>query len=107
MSALLVVLSLGVWPALWFCGAVMLGKLRHGGSTLARAAAWCLAPALGLALWSLPLVLSAYFGVFYPALWGALGWLVSLALVLRARPRGALGARMARGFGVGLVALML
>lgn len=44
---------------------------------------WVLAPAVGLVLWTLPMLLAGAFGVYRPWIFGLAGWLLTIVLVLR------------------------
>src|SRR5688572_2164538 len=88
-------LTLGIVPAVWLSGYFVLMRASRGACLpMAPGVTLCLVPAISIPLWSLGMAASAYFGVFRPAVWGAIGWLVSVPLLLAIKrgPRQ-LGAR--------------
>jgi 4-amino-4-deoxy-L-arabinose transferase-like glycosyltransferase len=79
------VLTLGIVPALWLSGYVLLAAFnRRTRIPVAGLTVWCLAPAISFPIWSLAMALSAYLGVFHAPTWGALGWIACLALAPQA-----------------------
>jgi 4-amino-4-deoxy-L-arabinose transferase-like glycosyltransferase len=111
MWLLLRLLAFGIFPAVWLSGYALLGRLAAGGKLpVSPATALCLAPGVGMPVWSLAMALSAQWGLFHASIWGALGWIACLplgALALRQRRvwqrqslvRGlVLGAILASGF---------
>lgn len=75
----------GIWPALpatgfWCC----LEPLGVGGSRRwSPVARWGVASAVGLAVWSLPMLLAAELGFYRAWVMGLVGWAVVLAWLLR------------------------
>ncbi|HUG48947.1 MAG TPA: glycosyltransferase family 39 protein, partial [Candidatus Limnocylindria bacterium] len=75
-------LSTGVFVALPLTGVALLGALRRPIPSVCKPALWL---AVGLAAWSLPLMLSLTLGVYRPEILGAAGWITALLLLLRGR----------------------
>jgi hypothetical protein len=92
VNFLLSFLTLGILPALWLSGYVLLGRLSRGnGLPLARSVVWCLAPAVSLPAWSLAMTASACLGVFHAPTWGAIGWITCIPLLPVLRRQRKLG----------------
>lgn len=60
---------------------------------------WVLAPAVGLALWTLPMLLAGAFDLYRPWLFGLAGWLLTVALGRRISWRNELGCVRLSGSG--------
>lgn len=79
-------LTLGIVPAVWLSGYVMLMRASRGiRLPMAPSVTVSLAPAISIPFWSLGMAVSAYIGMFRPVVWGCLGWLVSIPLLLALR----------------------
>lgn len=95
MSALSQVAALGLWPALPMTGYWLYARRR--GQTVdapypskdseSSVGAFSLQTAIGVAVWSLPLLLLAEAGVYNAAVVGLLGWLVTVAGAVLLWPR--------------------
>jgi hypothetical protein len=82
-----VLASAGVFVAVPLTGWLALGRVTMPVPAIARPSLWVSA---GLAIWSVPLLLSLVLGVYRPELIGGAGWVVAAVIVARrgvARPR--------------------
>jgi hypothetical protein len=106
MWLVLRLLVFGIFPAVWLSGYALLGRLAAAGKRpLSPATAFCVAPGVGMPVWSLAMALSAKAGLFQPSAWGALGWIACLplgALVLR-QPRIWQRQALLRGLTLGAI----
>jgi hypothetical protein len=75
--------SLGVFVAVPLTGRRALGRLGSPIPAIARASLWISA---GVALWSVPLLVSLMLAVYRPELLGVAGWLTVVLFVIRRRP---------------------
>lgn len=107
MSFLLHLAALGIWPALPLTGEMALGLGRGRGLPHGSAVdRFALAAAVGLALWSIPLLLSVVLDVYSGAVLGLAGWVTVGAALARAmrRPRARPAVRRPAGWDAVLLA---
>ena len=79
MTILEAIAALGGIPAVYLTGRAL--SARAG--VAAAPDRWALAPAIGLAVWTVPMLLAALFGFYRPWLFGLVGWLLSVVLARR------------------------
>lgn len=77
-------LSCGIWPALPLTGYWVLARLRSPGCRpWPPSTHFALATALGLALWSLPLLITLILGIYKGMYLGLAGWVVTVVAAYR------------------------
>jgi len=100
--------TLGIVPGVWLSGYVLLSLLIRGTKLpLARLTAWSLAPAVAIPAWSLAMAMSAYWGLFHAATWGAIGWIACVPLAPLAWSGRRLGFRQSLSKRIVLGAILL
>jgi len=77
--------AFGVWPALPLTGYWLLTRPYRKSGTIAfpLITSIALMGVAGIAVWSVPMLLSAMIGAYRPGFFGLLGWLVTLCAVVR------------------------
>lgn len=68
----------------WIPGVILVGRSLAARAGVDRPVdRWVLAPAVGLAVWTLPMLLAGATGFYRPWIFGLAGWLLTIILVMR------------------------